>query len=236
MNQPLREEYLGRVRERLAEGPLLDAAFDCLLPRAVRSRSTLHWTPVAVARLVARRLAEHGASRVLDAGSGPGKFCLLAASACPTLTFIGIERRAELVFAAQELAAELQVVNAHFEVGDALLRSWAEFDGFYFFNPFAEDALRLRDAGGGKAQPRFAPQALQLALRLREARLGSVLITYHGLGGPIPSSYQLKGEESTGTGRLRTWIKTTDKEQAWCHLDEGGVSRVAWSWLEQGRP
>lgn len=224
------DDYLDRVRERLAAGNLLDAAFDQLLPGDARAKSLLHWTPLAVARLVAARLAEHGARSVLDAGSGPGKFCVVAASAQPRLAFVGIEQRFGLVAAARGLAARLRVNNAHFELGDALGRSWATFDGFYFFNPFAENALGTNDVfdEARGAKKRFRTEATRLACRLREARCGSVLVTYHGLGGPIPSSYDLAQEEESGSGRLRIWVKTRDREEDWVYLDHGDVSRVSW--------
>ena len=226
----MHDDYLDRVRERLAAGKLIDAAFDQLLPLAVRSKSMSHWTPLSVARLAARRLAEHGARSVLDAGSGPGKFCVVGASSYPQLAFVGIEQRFRLVAAARELAARLRVMNAHFELGDALARSWAKFDGFYFFNPFAENALGAHDVFDSTrgAAKRFRTEAMRVAWRLREARRGSVLVTYHGLGGPIPSSYELTLEEESGSGRLRTWVKARDCEEDWVYLDYGAVSRVSW--------
>jgi len=229
------DDYLDRVRERLATGNLIDAAFDYLLPPAARSKSMLHWTPIAVARAVAARLEAHGARSVLDAGSGAGKFCVVAGSVSPRLTFLGIEQRGGLVSAARHLAARLGVANAHFELGDALGRSWAPFDGFYFFNPFAENALGsddVFDAASGVAKHRFGTEARRLLRRLREARRGAVVVTYHGLGGAIPSSYELVAEEDSGTGRLRTWIKRRDNEEDWVHLDHRAVTRVAWGALE----
>jgi SAM-dependent methyltransferase len=226
----MHDDYLERVRERLATGDLLDAAFDQLLPGPARAKSMLHWTPLAVARLAATRLAEHGARCVLDAGCGPGKFCVVAGSTYPRLAFVGIEQRFGLVAAARELAQRLRVTNAHFELGDALGRSWATFDGFYFFNPFAENSPGAHDVfdEARDAAERFRTEAKRLVWRLREARRGSVLVTYHGLGGPIPSSYDLAREEDSGSGRLRTWVKTRDREQDWVYLDYGDVSRVSW--------
>jgi SAM-dependent methyltransferase len=229
------DDYIVRVRERLSEGRLLDAAFDCLLPPAARSKSMLHWTPVSVARLVAERLAQRGAAHVLDAGSGPGKFCTVAASTCSHLTFTGIEQRVELVSAARAIAARLNIPNAHFELGDALAHSWAPFDGFYFFNPFAENASGAEDLfDGGTDNPkrRFGTEALRLLRRLRQARDGSVVVTYHGLGGPLPSTFELAAEESSGSGCLRTWIKTRDREEPWVYLDYGAVSVLPWGALE----
>lgn len=227
----MHEDYLDRVRERLATGKLLDAAFDQLLPLAARLKSTLHWTPVGVARLAALRLAEHGARYVLDAGSGPGKFCVVGASSRPRLTFVGIERSASLVSAARHLTARLKVPNAYFEHGDALGRTWTPFDGFYFFNPFAQNAFvedDVFDAERDAAKHRTGSDAMTIVKRLREARRGSVLVTYHGLGGPIPSSYELTAEEDSGSGCLRTWVKKREREEAWVHLDHGSVSRLSW--------
>lgn len=225
-------DYVDRVRELLAEGELSDAAFDQLLPPTARAKSMLHWTPLEVARRAAERLAQHGARCVLDAGSGAGKFCVVAASSRPHVTFVGIEQRARLVSAARTLADRLEVMNARFELGDALGRSWAPFDGFYCFNPFAEPALGTRQVFGRRpraaAELPFETEATRVSWRLREARRGSVLVTYHGLGGVIPSSYELMTEEDSGSGSLRTWVKTRDREEDWVYLDYGAVSRASW--------
>jgi predicted RNA methylase len=195
-----------------------------------------HWTPVSVARLAAARLVQHGARHVLDAGSGPGKFCTVGAAAHSLVTFVGIEQRVNLVSVARQVATRLGVSNAHFVLGDALARSWAKFDGFYFFNPFTENlwgAQDVFDARTGCPQRRFRTEALRVALRLRQARRGSVLVTYHGLGGPIPSSYELVSEENSGMGHLRTWIKARELEEEWVHLEHRTVTRASWDTLQQ---
>ena len=224
------------VRERLAEGRLPDEAFDRLFPSEIRSTSVWQWTPVSVARVAAARLVQHGARRVLDAGSGPGKFCTVGAGAHPLVTFIGIEQRVGLVSAARQVAKRLGVTNAHFVLGDALARPWRRFDGFYFFNPFTENlwgAPDVFDARAGGAKRRFRTEALRVAHRLREADRGSVVVTYHGLGGPLPSSYELVCEENCGSGHLRTWLKARDHEEEWLHLDHRRVSRVSWDMLRR---
>ena len=227
---------VARVREALADGTLTDEAFDRLLPADVRSKSMRHWTPIRVARLAAASLVQHGAVRVLDAGSVPGKFCMVGAAAHSLVTFVGIEQRVSLVSVARQVATSLGVSNARFVLGDALARSWAKFDGFYFFNPFTENdwgAQDVFDARTGDPQRRFRTEALRVALRLREARRGSVLVTYHGLGGPIPSSYELIAEENCGSGHLRTWSKAREHEEEWVHLDHGKVSRASWDMLQR---
>jgi SAM-dependent methyltransferase len=230
------DDNVALVRERLADGTLPDEAFDRLFPAEVRSKSTRHWTPISVARMAAARLVQHGAVRVLDAGSGPGKFCTVGAATHSLVTFIGIEQRVTLVSVARQVAARLGVRNARFVLGDALARPWTQFDGFYFFNPFTENiwgAQDVFDARSGGPQRRFRTEALRVAQRLRQARHGSVLVTYHGLGGPIPSSYELITEENCGSGHLRTWIKAREHEEAWVHLDHGKVSRASWDMLQR---
>jgi SAM-dependent methyltransferase len=234
--QAMEDDDVTRVREGLAQDACADETFDRLFPLEVRSKSERHWTPVSVARMAASRLVEHGASRVLDAGSGPGKFCIVAAGGYPSTTFVGIEQRVGLVRAARQVAKRLGITNSRFALGDALARPWTKFDGFYFFNPFTENcwgAQDVFDAGRGGPKQRFRTEGLRVAQRLCEARLGSILVTYHGLGGPIPSSYELISEENCGSGPLRTWIKSRDHEEQWVHLEHRGVSRTSWDTLRR---
>ncbi|HEY0465790.1 MAG TPA: hypothetical protein VGC79_16365, partial [Polyangiaceae bacterium] len=53
-----------------------DSLFDAQFPRYVRERSAQYWTPVAVAARAAAIFREQGATRILDVGCGPGKFCV----------------------------------------------------------------------------------------------------------------------------------------------------------------
>ena len=55
-----------------------DNRFNTLYPEPIRLLAARHWTPLNVARRASLFLAaEHGA-RILDIGSGVGKFCLSA--------------------------------------------------------------------------------------------------------------------------------------------------------------
>jgi len=62
----------------------------------------------------------------------------------------------------------------------------------------------------------------------------SIVVTYHGLGGPIPSSYDLVVDERFGSGPLRVWQKNRSREGAWYHLDYSDeVSRVPRKYLQR---
>ncbi len=54
-----------------------DVTFDDLYPEDIQNLSPMHWTPVDIARRASNFLAIPNA-RVLDIGSGVGKFCITA--------------------------------------------------------------------------------------------------------------------------------------------------------------
>jgi SAM-dependent methyltransferase len=212
-----------RVRGHLERGARWDAAFDWLLPLRARTKGPRYWSPLSVAARAALRFAELDARRVLDVGAGPGKFCIAAALARPDLLLCGVEQRHSLVKTAQELAAGLALTNVEFRVGDALSVPWRDFDGFFFFNPFAENVFASEDVfdtGVELSESRLATELLTTFRLLASLRCGSVVITYCGLGGPIPSSYDLEHDEPLGSAALRTWVKRRAYEEDWLHLDE----------------
>src|SRR5581483_1498313 len=122
-----------------------DVAFDSIYPAAILLLSPRFWTPVEVARRAAAMIQAAGVRRVLDVGSGSGKFALVAASAAPDVEFVGVERRSQLVAAARKAGAQLAIRNARFQLGDAADLEWEGFDGFYLYNPFAENLFVPED-------------------------------------------------------------------------------------------
>jgi protein-L-isoaspartate O-methyltransferase len=125
------EDQLDQIRARLSVGSVTDTAFDQLLSAGARWKSSQHWSPFCVGRRAGLRFAERDARRILDVGSGPGKFCIAAASARPELEVHGIEQRAGLAASAITLASRLGLQNLQLRAGDALLAPWRTFDGFY---------------------------------------------------------------------------------------------------------
>jgi SAM-dependent methyltransferase len=222
---------LASVRRSLAIGTLGDAAFDELLPEPMRKRSPRHWTPLAVARRAAALFRARGVRSVLDVGCGPGKFCLAAAAAEETLEFQGIDRRPTRVNTANELAAKLGCANARFACGDVFEVDWAPFEGLYFFNPFEEDMTSEEGASErrvGRSVADFLSALRAFSSAFAALRPGTIVITYHGLGMPIPSSYQLVTCEPAGTDFLRVWRRTGADDQGWYYLETGeGVCRVS---------
>jgi SAM-dependent methyltransferase len=190
--------------------PLDDDAFDDQLPFHLQIKAAVYFTPVQIARSAARLLAPRPGMVVLDVGAGAGKFCITAASTVPDATFVGIEWRGELVALANRLAEKAGLSNVSFAHGDALDLDWSPYDGFYLYNPFAE---QLFPPGCGLDRTTdFDPHNYILYVtavreRLASVRAGTRVVTYHGFGAPLPENYEWVSGDPTG--RLELWIKTT---------------------------
>ncbi len=192
-----------------------DVAFDKVYPLSIRTLSRRHWTPMSVARQAAQLFRHAGARRVLDVGSGVGKFVLVAAAAAPEIGFVGVEHRVRLVEIARTAQVRLRVPNASFLCADASELPWPEFDGLYFFNPFIENLFehvdRIDDALE-KSEERFCRDVRRTEDALRAAPVGTVVVTYHGMGARIPGGYEPVRSERAGSDFLRLWVKRREHE------------------------
>jgi SAM-dependent methyltransferase len=198
------------VAAALRAGQLVsDQAFDRLYPTALRFLSFRYWTPVAVAARAAQLLAEAGATRVLDVGSGPGKFCITGALTQP-VAFTGIERRPRLIEVARATAERTGAERARFVEADILRFPFARYDGFYIYNPFYEavapTALRIDDSVA-HSPALYRQSVAGTARKLARLPIGVAVVTYHGLGGAMPSPYSRVHQETAGTDQLTLWVK-----------------------------
>jgi SAM-dependent methyltransferase len=188
-----------------------DDLFDDQLPDRVQHHSSIHFTPVDVARFAARLLDWRAGTRILDVGAGIGKFCLVAAREAPTATFVGVELRAHLVEIAQQLADKYARANVRFVHGDALDLDWLGFDAFYFYNPFAEQRHRsifVMDRTITLAPENFDHYVREVRMRLARAAIGTRVVTYHGLGGDLPRGFDRVSSFAIAGGTLDLWIKS----------------------------
>ena len=185
-----------------------DEAFDSLLTELPRKKSRTYWSSVEAAQTASRLLREAGATQVLDAGSGVGKFCAIA-SLDSNHRVWGVERRGELVFEsrrlAQTLGAEVVITEGTLDVIDP-----SAFDGFYFFNPFGEyvaaDEDRY-DMGSPRSFDAYIRDARLVERWLRAAPVGTAMVTYNGLGGRIPVSFRVKRTTHVRDDTMRLWVK-----------------------------
>ncbi|MDP2343550.1 MAG: methyltransferase domain-containing protein [Deltaproteobacteria bacterium] len=196
---------------RLVRGEdVSDEDIDALLPERVRLLSSLHWTPVRVAQAAARFLAAgHAPAHILDVGSGAGKFCAVGALSTGA-RFTGVERRPTLVQVAKDLAATLGANGVDFTVGRMEEIEWSRFTGVYFYNPFGEHFL-CGDEHIDRSHPTgwavYVHYVRAALSRLYLMPAGTRVVTYHGIGAPLPPGYDLVGGEKFAAGPLRFYIR-----------------------------
>jgi SAM-dependent methyltransferase len=187
--------------------PLSDATFDRIYPSSLRVLSAVHWTPVAIARQVARLLVVRPAMHVLDVGSGVGKLCIVGALTTGA-RWTGLERRPDLRATAAMAARELGASAAtEFRRADFLHADWSRYDGLYVYNPIGslvDDLPGLDALGRAVAYRRWVAQ---LQIKLHTVRAGARLVTYHGIGGRMPGGFTLLASYPTGTDALDVWIR-----------------------------
>lgn len=208
MNAPVLE-HIERIRKTLRSGTLVDdRLFDDVYPLHIRRASSVHWTPVEVAVRASRLLAAEPGSRLLDIGSGVGKFCIVAAAAVDA-RIRGIEQRPHLVAIAERAAARIGV-SVTFTTGTFAPSDADGVDGFYLFNPFAENVCSSADSIDVTVERSITRFERDIALAedlFREARVGARVVTYCGFGGRLPAGYTLTTRERCA-GLIELWVKT----------------------------
>ncbi len=194
-------------------GEVSDDEFDALFALRWRRVSSDYWTPIDVASTAAEWLTETGIRRVVDVGSGMGKFCLVGALRTGA-EFVGIEQRRTLVRVASHAARRLEVEgNVSFVHARASMSALLDFRAFYLFNPFGENLhppwFQL-DQTVELGDSRFQRDVALMQVVFCALPAGSRVVTYHGFGGTFPDSFRMIRERATGEGTLRLWVKETE--------------------------
>ena len=206
---PRREELRTNIEELRMKKPVSDARFDSIYPKLIQRLSSTHWTPVRVARRAAELLVRGEKTRILDVGSGAGKFCLVA-SLTTDAVVVGVEQRSYLVRLCQRLAKHYGIEQARFIQGNMMDMDWSSFDGFYLYNPFIENvydaAIRI-DNGLEQTRLLYERYVRIVQMNLHRARAGTRVVTYHGFGGQMPPGYVCKLREPMASDRLEFWEK-----------------------------
>jgi SAM-dependent methyltransferase len=183
-----------------------DRYFDSIYPYQVQKQSVRHWTPLHIARQVLDFLAVRG-SKVLDIGSGTGKFCLTGAHLAPDVQFIGVEQRRNLVAYALKAQRKLNLPNASFINANFTQLNLRHYDHFYFYNSFYEnvDEDERIDDSIEYSISLYEYYSRYLYRELRRMPIGTRIATYHSGGEEIPDCYRLI--DVPGNGFLKFWMK-----------------------------
>jgi len=185
---------------------LTDTSFNELLPGYLKFAARLYFTPIEVAKKAAEWLTENNEKRILDIGSGVGKFCIAAASHVDS-HFYGVEYRKSLVQVGKHIAKHYQLNNVTLLNANILDIDFSNYDGFYIFNPFYENlekTKRLND------EVKLKAELYQVFLKytddqLDKAKVGTKLVTYHGNNFEVPNSYVKINDAFNGD--LKLWVK-----------------------------
>ncbi len=195
-----------RVTENVSRYLSDDCGFNELFPREIQKCSRRHWTPLDIIDVSIEFLAQTN-GKVLDIGSGVGKFCIAGGYYAPGSHFYGIEQRHDLVDLAIAAQRKLGITNATFLKGNFTQLNLQDFDHFYFFNSFYEnlDHAERIDDNIDYSPGLYDYYNRYLFSELQKMPAGTRVVTYHSLLGEIPGAYDLV--ECLEGGDLNFWIK-----------------------------
>lgn len=185
-----------------------DEAFNALYPDPIKAVAARHWTPVDVVKKAAAFLATHSGAKVLDIGSGSGKFCLIAAHLYPHVQWTGVEQREELVLLCDEMKARLKIENVKFLAQNITEADFEPYDHFYFYNSFYENlpGTQKIDYSVSYSEKLYDYYNLFLYKKLMKRPSGTRLVTYHSLGSEVPEGYEVVGTDYSEFLKFRVKI------------------------------
>lgn len=184
-----------------------EAQFIQLYPLPIQQLDHVHWTPLVVAFKALQFLKTRPGDKILDIGSGIGKFCLAGAYYKPQALFYGVEQRHRLVEYARTAKDLLGFTNVEFLQGDFTQVNFKEFNHFYFFNSFGEnlaDRYRIDESIDYSAELYYY-YSTYLRNKLDTMPAGTRFVSYCSSDDEVPLSYQLIKTQYEGT--LKFWEK-----------------------------
>ncbi|POY37445.1 methyltransferase [Solitalea longa] len=182
--------------------------FDSLYSLKTQQLSGKHWTPMAVAQKASAFLAADPGSKILDIGSGVGKFCFIAANLFEKNVFCGIEQRKELINEAEKVKLILEIENVSFIHGDFTKLNFDHYQHFYFYNSFFENLVEDEDYlidNNATNSGLYQHYTDELHKMLNGRPSGTKVATYQSDHYEIPVGYQLL--ESHFNKKLNFWLK-----------------------------
>lgn len=179
-----------------------------LYPLSIQQLDNVHWSPLNIIYKATQFLAYKKDAKILDIGSGSGKFCLAGAYYKPSAMFSGVEQRLGLVEHAQWAKQQSGRFNVDFIHGNFTQLDLQRFDSFYFYNSFFENitgADKIDDSIAYSLEL-YHYYSRYLFRQLYDMPASTRIATYCSWNDEIPPPYQLI--ESHFDGLLKFWMKT----------------------------
>ncbi len=181
-----------------------DHNFDLIYPIDLRKISTLHFTPVEIAKTAAKLLNSNVKSQILDIGAGAGKFCTIG-SACTKGFYTGVEENERMVQVANKIIKKHNLFSVKMIHSNIVFLPFSEFTSFYFFNSFGKLLDRANFQNLEQNKILYTKYTSYVKLSLDSMPVGTRLVTYFSDGKEIPDSYALK--QSLHDHKLKLWIR-----------------------------
>lgn len=195
------------ILEQLRQNPVLeDEEFNAIYPEDIKALSSKHWTPVAVAKMAAEFLVSRPGAKVLDIGSGAGKFCMIG-SALTKGHFTGVEYRENLHRYSCRLIRQYNLANVEFIHSNITNINFKNYNAFYFFNSFIENMSEseIMDTTVPVGPRLYGLYTQYLREQLAGMPIGTRLATYWGNSEEVPRGYMV--QSSAFGGELKMWEK-----------------------------
>jgi hypothetical protein len=184
-----------------------DSALNALYPLSIQALAKYHWTPLSIALNAAKFLAGEGNVRILDIGSGVGKFCLAGAFHTPNSLYYGVEQRKSLIDHAETAKRNLRLENVSFIHGNFTQLDLKKYDHFYFYNAFYEnlDGTDKIDDSIDYSGELYNYYNRYLFRQLQQKPKGTRICTLCSLENEIPPDFHVIKTEMNDL--LKFWIK-----------------------------
>lgn len=185
-----------------------DSAFDEIFQEKYTKISRIHWTPIEIAKIATKWLATSSNTKILDIGSGVGKFCIVGAMLSDA-HFFGIEKRQSLVNETNRLKQKLNLNNINIINENIVNINFKDYDAFYYFNPFCEQIAEYDfiDDKIKTSQTKYRNYEDHVFNQLDDLKVGARLVTYFSEPFTPPPSFKIK--EMMFDGELVFWEKVS---------------------------
>jgi SAM-dependent methyltransferase len=196
------------IFSRLKSGiEVTDTDFDAIYTSRIKKISKMHFTPVEVAKTAANYLVTKPGTKVLDVGSGAGKFCMVGAT-CTNGHFTGVEQRQSLFQLSDLLSKGHRLSNTRFLHANITEIDFCAFDAVYFFNSFYENIFPKDPIDRSVEMDKYLYTFYTeyLSQQLGKMPIGTRLATYFTYAYEVPTQYYELQSMCFDT-KLKLWEK-----------------------------
>ena len=170
-----------------------DEEFNGISGKHIASLSNLHWTPLKIARKASEWLCNSKDSKILDVGSGIGKFCLVGALTTDG-EYTGVEQRENLVKISNKIIDQNKISKVKFIYNNFKHINFNNYTGFYLYNPFWENIAndKLIDNKITVSESLYKEYNKLLSDKLSKLKAGVLVVTYLMKEDDIPQCFSIK--------------------------------------------